>query len=208
LVAPTTDFGDHPAFAAASQIASTLIRIGAADTDTEFANPSNGLATADNTTGSNDEDLTMPAFRVGSTTALSIPVTLTAASLVGSTSRINVFADWNGDGDVFDLGETQTVQSAISSGTRTFNLTPPVGTIAGTKFLRIRITEGSTAPAFSGTSSLRGEVEDYAIVVNPAITDFGDWNGLGAATTTTSRSSCSISSTMRSSGHISRTAWV
>jgi hypothetical protein len=35
----------------------------------------------------------------------------------------------------------------------------------GSKYLRIRFTEGSTSPAFTGTSSLRGEVEDYAVSV-------------------------------------------
>jgi hypothetical protein len=101
-----------------------------------------------------------------------------------------VWVDWNGDGDVLDTNEAQTVQSVTASGTRTFSLTPPAGTTAGTKYLRIRFVEGSTAPNFSDTSSLRGEVEDYAVTVALPTTDFGDWahgtNPTGAATASTS----------------------
>ncbi|WP_294383702.1 GEVED domain-containing protein, partial [Prosthecobacter sp.] len=171
-----TDFGDYPSFTSASQFASTDIWIGTNATDVEAANPTSGAATADDTTDSNDEDLTMPSFTTGVATDLVIPVTIPVlANVSGSTSRINVFVDWNGDGDVADVGETQTVKTVAASGTSniTFSLTPPIGTSAGTKYLRIRVTEGSTAPSFSGASTLKGEVEDYVINVQ-TVSDFGD----------------------------------
>jgi hypothetical protein len=182
------DYGDYSGFAITTQTAHAAIRIGTTATDAEVTNPANATATGDDNSGTDDENLTMPAFTVGAATTLSIPVTITSASLVSRTSRLNVFVDWNGDGDVADFGETQTTQSAISSGTRTFSLTPPPGTTAGTKFLRIRFTEGTTAPTFTGASILKGEVEDYAIIVNSTdpTTDLGDWNGSGASTLTTS----------------------
>jgi uncharacterized repeat protein (TIGR01451 family) len=158
------DYGDYSGFPVATQTANSAIRIGTLATDTEATSPANATATGDDNTG-DDEDLTMPSFTVGTTTNLTVPVTITPASLSGSTSRINVFVDWNGDGDASDTGETQTVQSVTSTSNRTFSLTPPTGTIAGTKYLRIRFTEGSTAPTFSGASTLKGEVEDYAITV-------------------------------------------
>lgn len=159
---PTTDFGDHPGFASASQIASGDIRIGTNPTDTENAD----LGTADDNVGTDDEDLTMPVFTVGSSTALSIPVNIPViGNLSGSTAMLNLFVDWNGDGDVADQGETQTEQTVISSGTRSFSLKPPYGTTAGTKYLRIRLSESSAVPAFAGASTLKGEVEDYAVSV-------------------------------------------
>jgi hypothetical protein len=180
-VAATLDYGDYSSFPAITQTANSAIRIGTAATDAEATSPANATATGDDNSG-DDEDLTIPAFTVGTGTDLSIPVTITPASLSGSTSSLNVFVDWNGDGDVGDTNETQTAQTVTGSGTRTFTLTPPTGTAAGTKYMRIRFTEGSTAPGFSGTSTLKGEVEDYAITVNPAPTlDYGDYSGFASA---------------------------
>jgi len=181
--AQTTDFGDYPSFASASQVANSAIRIGTNATDAEASNPTTGSATADSTTGVNDEDLTMPVFTAGISRILAIPVTVTTGSLSGSTARLRVFVDWNGDNDVADTNETLTALTVSSSGTYNFTLTPPAGTTAGTRYLRIRITEGSTAPNFSGTSSLKGEVEDYAIIV--ANTDFGDYSPFPSASSTT-----------------------
>ncbi|MCB1212221.1 MAG: hypothetical protein KDK97_23055, partial [Verrucomicrobiales bacterium] len=86
------------------------------------------------------------------------------------------FVDWNGDGDVADPNETLPAQSVAASGTKTFSLTPPVGTTPGTKYLRVRIAEGTTTPAFSGPSALKGEVEDYPITVNQGSIGNLVWN--------------------------------
>jgi len=182
LQAQTSDFGDYPSFGSASQVANSVIRIGTNPTDAESSNPTTGAATTDNTTGTNDEDLTMPVFSAGISRTLAIPVTVTIGSLSGSTARLRVFVDWNGDNDVADTNETLTAQTVSSSGTYNFTLTPPAGTTAGTKYLRIRITEGSTAPNFTGTSSLKGEIEDYAVMV--ANTDFGDYSEFPSASST------------------------
>jgi hypothetical protein len=182
-IVTSTDFGDYPSFASASQRAdSALIRIGTTATDTEAANPATGTATVDDTTGTDDEDLTMPVFTVGAATTLSVPVTATTASLSGTTARAIVFVDWNGDNDVIDTNETLAVQT-IATGTNTlsFTLTPPTGTVPGTKYLRIRVSETNATPAFSGASTLRGEVEDYAVTVLPN-TDFGDYPSFASAT--------------------------
>jgi hypothetical protein len=156
---PTTDFGDYSVFGAATQAASVDIRIGTAATDTEATTPANATATGDDTTGTDDEDLTMPSFTVGVATNLNVPVTITSPIV---SARVNVFVDWNGDGDVLDTNETLTAQTVSAAGTTnlSFSLTAPAGTTAGTKYLRIRATEGATAPAFSGASTLKGEVEE------------------------------------------------
>ncbi|MCB1210094.1 MAG: hypothetical protein KDK97_12235, partial [Verrucomicrobiales bacterium] len=162
---PALDYGDYPAFAAATQTASTDLKIGIAATDPEPVNPATGSAIADDTTGIDDEDLTMPTVLLGGSTKLTVPVTANAAALVGGTARLQVFVDWNGDADLTGTNETLPAQTVNANGTFYFNLTPPPGTMVGTKYLRVRITEGSTAPGFGGLSSLQGEVEDYAISV-------------------------------------------
>ena len=162
----TTDYGDYSGFADATQTVNSAIRIGTAITDGELSSPANTNATGDDLV-LDDEDLTMPSLTVGSATTLSVPITLTTASLSGGTSRVGVYADWNGDGDVADTNETLAVQAAATNGASTlsFSLTPPTGTVPGIKYLRIRAAEGSVHPGFTGTSTLKGEVEDYAISV-------------------------------------------
>ncbi|MCX6839006.1 MAG: GEVED domain-containing protein, partial [Verrucomicrobia bacterium] len=111
-IVTNTDFGDNPSFTSASQRADgALLRIGTAATDAEAENPAAGTATADDTTGTDDEDLTMPAFTVGTATTLAVPITATTASLSGTTARAIVFVDWNGDNDVADANETLAVQT-------------------------------------------------------------------------------------------------
>jgi hypothetical protein len=165
VVGTMLDRGDYAGFGSATQTANTTLRIGTAATDVDVSALTNAAATSDDTNGTDDEDLTMPSLVIGSATTLNVPVTATPASLSGSTARLNVFVDWNGDGDASDAGETQAVQTVTASGTYAFSLTPPAGTTPGTKYLRLRVTEGSTAPAFTGNSTLKGEVEDYAITV-------------------------------------------
>jgi len=167
--AQTSDFGDAAAFAVATQTANSAIRIGSTATDAETASPANAAANGDDWAATDDEDLIPPSFIAGSATAFSIPVTVTPASLSGSTARLNVYVDWNGDGDVSDAGETQAAQTVNASGSYTFNITPPAGTSSGTKWMRLRLAEGSSHPGFSGLSTLKGEVEDYPVVVGGSI---------------------------------------
>jgi hypothetical protein len=165
------DEGDYSGFPMASQVAHTAIRLGTNATDHETVSQGNSTALGDDAAGTDDEDLTLPVFTLGQASTLNVPVTLNTSLLASATSRVRVFVDWNGDGDVADTGETQAVQSATATGVRSFSLTPPTGTTAGTKYLRVRITEGGTTPAFSGASIGKGEVEDYAITVNcPTLT--------------------------------------
>ncbi len=182
--ASTVDFGDYPNFASASRVASTLIRVGTNATDIETSNPASGNATVDDATGTDDEDLAMPTLLTGTSGTLSIPVTLTSPITAG---RIAVFADWNGDNDVLDTNESVTLSTSnlvTGANTITATLSPPAGTTGGVKFLRIIATEGATTPTFSGSSSLRGEVEDYAITVNAFSLDFGDLPDTGTGTGT------------------------
>ncbi len=182
--ASTVDFGDYPNFASASRVASTLIKIGTNATDVETSNPTSGSATADDTTGTDDEELTMPTLQVGNNGTLTIPVTLASPVTSG---KIAVFADWNGDNDVLDSNESVTLSTSslvTGANTITATLSPPAGTTGGVKFLRIIATEGASVPTFSGSSTLRGEVEDYAVTVNAYTLDFGDLPDTGTGTGT------------------------
>ncbi len=180
----TVDFGDYPNFASASRVASTLIKVGTAATDVETSNPTSGNATADDTTGTDDEDLTMPTLQVGTNSTLTIPVTLASPVTSG---RIAVFADWNGDNDVLDTNETVSLSTSnlvTGSNSITATLSPPVGITGGVKYLRIIVSEGTTGPSFSGSSALRGEVEDYPITVIASTLDYGDLPDTGTGTST------------------------
>ncbi|MFY7949815.1 MAG: putative Ig domain-containing protein, partial [Gemmatimonas sp.] len=169
------DYGDYPAFGAASQIAGTAVFIGSNATDGEMTSPSTGAAVVDDTTGTDDEDLVMPVVLtdVGAQPVMTIPVTLAGGVTAG---RIGAWIDWNGDNDVADTNETvtlSTVNLVAGLNTITATLNPPLGTTPGDKFMRIRVTEGTTMPALSGLSYLRGEVEDYAVQVRSPLVLFG-----------------------------------
>ena len=147
----TADYGDYSGFAAATQTVNSAIRLGTAATDGEASNPANSTATGDDSVG-DDEDLSLPSFTVGTATTLTVPVTISSPI---TSARLRLFVDWNGDGDVSDTGETQSVQSVTSTGNRTFSLTPPVGTTPGTKYLRVRFAERvtKTASAFGAAAT-------------------------------------------------------
>lgn len=97
------EFGDHTGFASASQTTSPDIRIGTAASDDEAANPTTGGADADDTNGTDDEDLTMPTFTVGRATSLSVPVTINTAGLTGGPSLWDACITATGLGGVLQL---------------------------------------------------------------------------------------------------------
>ncbi|MCB1224233.1 MAG: putative Ig domain-containing protein [Verrucomicrobiales bacterium] len=163
--ASQVDFGDYPAFSSASQVISTALRMGTNPTDAEANSPTTGLATADDAAGTDDEDLTMPDFVIGQVTALVVPVTVTPASLSGGTARLVGYVDWNGDGDGADANEMSNVVTVSSSGGKNVTFTVPASVAPGSRFLRLRVAEGSSTPAFSGASTGQGEVEDYEVNV-------------------------------------------
>ena len=89
---PPTDYGDLVlgiiSSSTASQMASTDVRIGTNATDWEVSDPSDFNANKDDTTGTDDEDLTIPTFTIGSTTNFTVPVTLNTAALNGNAATV------------------------------------------------------------------------------------------------------------------------
>jgi hypothetical protein len=173
---PTTDFGDYDRFANASSTRNSNLRLGAL-TDTEYAAAKNATATSDDLAGTDDEDgVTFPTLTAGA--PATIPVIVT--NNTGSTAYLNVWIDYNNDGDVLDLGERIGNNLSITTGTtnspRNLSITVPPGAVTGVPVgVRVRLTSTSN-PGSTGHSG-NGEVEDYTVVIESPITDFGDFSG-------------------------------
>ena len=148
--------------------------------DADAAPIANADASGD---GADDDGVTFPTLTQGQ--GATIPVSVT--QVAGNDGYLQVWIDWNGDGDFADAGEqVATDLQSASAGTSTINvpLTVPVSATTSPTFARFR---WSTVQGLDATSAAPdGEVEDYALTVQPGgITIsgrvFGD-NGAGGAT--------------------------
>ncbi|MEQ9409256.1 MAG: GEVED domain-containing protein [Fuerstiella sp.] len=122
-------------------------------------------ATADDLTGSADEDFTGSdrlAFVEGVAASISVNVTNTTAS----TATLYGWIDFNGDG-VFSSGTESAsvpVPAGTSNGTVTLSFpVPPVGS-AGTTFARLRLSSDAAAAVPTGLAT-NGEVEDHSVTI-------------------------------------------
>ncbi len=179
----TLDYGDYSSFPSASSTRVSTIRIGST-TDAESSATTNSSATGDDITGSDDEDgVTLPSSLVaGNSNSLTVNVTNTS----GSTTYLNVWIDFNRNGSITDSGEqvasNLTVGNGTSNSNRTITFTVPSTASLGSAGVRVRLTSVSS-PGVSGTDG-NGEVEDHLVTISR--NDYGDWNGSGAATASTS----------------------
>jgi len=155
------DFGDAPiSYGSADHIIDNSHYMGSR-VDGEAANQPSPLADADDKNGVDDEDgVIFPALTQGAT--VTIPVTL-----VGN-AYLNIWIDWNGDGDFADSGEWILSDSQRSGGTVNLSVTVPANAIiSAPTFARFRYGPRSTAkPTYSSSGSAEyGEVEDYQITI-------------------------------------------
>jgi gliding motility-associated-like protein len=155
------DFGDAPiSYGSADHIIDNLHYMGSR-VDGEASNQPSPLADADDKNGVDDEDgVIFPALTQGAT--VTIPVTL-----VGS-AYLNIWIDWNGDGDFADSGEWILSDSQRSGGTVNLSVTIPVSAITSAPtFARFRYgPKSTTKPTYSSSGSADyGEVEDYQITI-------------------------------------------
>jgi hypothetical protein len=169
-----TDFGDYSAFAAASSVVNSNLRIGEA-VDMEATATTNSSATGDDITGSDDEDgVTVPVY-LSQGTASSLVVNVTNTS--GSAAYLNVWIDFNGNGVLTDAGEQLASNTVIANGTsnsnRTVSFTVPANASPGVAGVRVRLTSTSS-PGPTGASG-NGEVEDYITTIVTS-SDFGDFS--------------------------------
>ncbi|MES2593681.1 MAG: GEVED domain-containing protein, partial [Verrucomicrobiota bacterium] len=180
IATPPLDYGDTNVLAQASSTADASLRLGAL-VDTEFSPTINGTATGDDITGNDDEDgVSIPMMTAGAPAV----VTVTATNTSGAAAYLNTWIDFNGNGNVSDPGEqiatNVSVANATSDGSFPISFTVPAAAVTGaTIVVRVRLTS-TGSPGITGLSGT-GEVEDYVTTIAVPVTDFGDWNGLAAA---------------------------
>jgi uncharacterized repeat protein (TIGR01451 family) len=169
------DFGDAPESGTSYPV--TLSRNGArhilngttylgAGYDNETDGQPNAGATGDDTNGTDDEDgVTFnTSLRQGQTASMTVN-----ASTLG---RLDVWIDFNDDGDWDDAGERVYNNRALSAGNNTLNFSVP-GTAVQTAETFARFRFSSTGGLAVTGSASSGEVEDYAVAIL-AGQDFGD----------------------------------
>ncbi len=132
--------------------------------------------------GNDDDGVTFPPLTQGQATTISVDVTQASAN----DGYLQGWIDWNGDGDFADAGEqvASDLQSA-SAGTSTISVpvTVPANATSSQTFARFRWS--TTSGLDSTTAAPDGEVEDYAVTIQPGGIDvsgrvFED-NGAGVA---------------------------
>ncbi len=175
LESDNADVGDAPISYGNPSHTITGIRLGASvDADPSLLNTA--AANGDDANNTNDENgvtLTAP-FLLSGTTA--IPVNVQNAS-----GFLNVWIDWNADGDFIDGSEQIISNQAVAVGVTNLNVAVPSSATVGTTFARFRVCTNNTALDNCSTPAntvQSGEVEDYQITLEAD--DFGDLPDTGA----------------------------
>ncbi len=169
LESDNADVGDAPASYGNPTHTITGIRLGASvDADGSLLN--NATATGDDTNNTDDEDgVTLtPLLPTGETTI--VPVDIQNAG-----GFLNVWFDWNADGDFVDAGEQMVTNQAVAVGTTNLNIAVPLTAIIGPTFARFRVCTNNTALDNCSTprgTVQSGEVEDYQFTVSRRLTLF------------------------------------
>ena len=136
--------------------------------------PSLGALLDDQTTSPDDEDgvSLSTAYFVGETGTITVTVDNTAAV---SNPYLDVWVDFNQDGDWADVGET-VYSGAVTTGANAIPVAVPGDAVVGLTYARARLHDGTTGLAVTGLSA-SGEVEDFGIV----LANRGAWLDQGAA---------------------------
>ena len=178
-----SDYGDYNGFGTASATVSSNLFMGTNATDAEASNPANSSANGDDTSGTNDEDLTQPAMTAGASSSFSVPV----YNNTGSTAYLSIWIDFNRNGSLTDSGETVVNNLAVSSSSVTQNLVLSIAIPASAttgQLLGIRYRLDSTSGVGSTGIGGAGEVEDYLATIAAPTLDFGDFSGFANAAST------------------------
>lgn len=170
-IAPTFDFGDAP-----DSYGTTLAKDGArslavgihlgATRDTE----PDGQPTADATGDGADEDGV--TFLTPLVPGREFKVNFTVTNPINSNGGfVNLFVDWNQDGDFADTGEVVLINGTSFPGQdNIFTRTVPADAKPGVTFARAIVTHQSLpgTPTATGYQP-NGEVEDYRITILPTV---------------------------------------
>lgn len=151
------DFGDAPAsYGAPIHVINSGVQLGATNTaETAGGNSANA------STDAGDDGVSLPASFQGL-----VPVSFDVDAR-GSGGFLQVFADWNGDGDFADADEQPIIDLTDSDGNDatpiSVSILPPLQTIDGTSFVRFRWSLASGVGIEDPSAS--GEVEDYQVTL-------------------------------------------
>ena len=158
------DFGDAPdptyptlrASAGAGHLVGSGLFLGVS-VDSELDGQPTAGADGDDTGGSDDEDGVLFTSGLGVGLDATVDVNSTGAGF------LNVWIDFNGDGDWTDTGEQIFTDQTVVAGINSMSFPVPVGATLGTSYARFRLdTNGGLAPNGYATD---GEVEDYMVEI-------------------------------------------
>lgn len=189
VVEGNTDYGDAPApYVASRQAISSFLGLGAGLVpDHDGAQQASGGADGDDLDGSggavvnfDDEDGATLAGNSLNDQKISPGQQSELSVTTYGSGYLNVWFDWNRDGDFSDAGErmvsnrqvTNNGETSSGNNSSTFvTVTPvainvPLSASSGMTYARFKFTE-STNPGV-GSSGDNGEVEDYRVTVEPA----------------------------------------
>lgn len=164
-----TDYSDAPTTYGTISHTRLGIRLGT-DRDGETTATTLGAgALGDDYSGRADEDgVTLPSAGLIVNQANTVPVAIQNAS-----GYLNVWIDWNRDGDFLDSGEQVTTDQAVNVGTTNLSITPATTVSQGPTFARFRVCTTAGECNSPTTNAASGEVEDYRILVKQATPTYG-----------------------------------
>ena len=126
-------------------------------------------AKGDDTHEIDDEDgVKSDSITIGGKTPTSAVIPVTVTNNSSNTATLAGWIDSNNNG-IFDSGERATLTVPANSGTKQYTLTFPAAHYTADTYLRIRVFDGSLSDPQPTGPWTGGEVEDYFIHVDPAL---------------------------------------
>jgi parallel beta-helix repeat protein len=173
ITAYEPDVSDAPTSYGVARHEVVGIRLGA-NADIDAGDLSSTDALGDDSNGTDDDDgMTLTSFTPNTSTSLT-------ANIQSAPGYLNMWIDWNRDGDFNDASESVVSDQAVAIGSPGLTISTPAGLTAGSSFARIRVCSTTNQCKTPTGDAISGEVEDYAITINnvaPVITS----NGGGAS---------------------------
>ncbi len=158
------DFGDAPESYGDASHTIGGPRLGSATVTMESASQPSVLADADGA----DDGVTFGTMRAGQVNAT------VSVVVAGASGVLDAWIDFNGDGSFSGSNEQIFNGRAVVTGTNNLSFDIPSTALACRTYARFRISSTSGGVGETGAASA-GEVEDYAVTVNPAQRGLGSF---------------------------------